>query len=409
LANCFRTTRWPTLSKDVEQWVKSCKTCQEHSNPHRPTAARHQPIKTIQALEKMGMDLIGPLPKRKKGQVYALVMQDYFTKWPEAIPLKDATTKSVAGALLSVISMWGPLELLRDQGPVFMAELNCELSRQWGIKRQYEMAYHPQTNGQVEQFNRTLKTMIAKFVNGRQDNWDIYLPAFLYAYRTSPHKSTGHTPYKAMLGRAPPSKDGVATESIPMDEWVQELCVAQEEARKLSSANIESEQQDQVESTPHWSRTWEAGDQVMLQADHKGKGQLKKFSKKWAGPYTIIEVCSPQVVVLEEPNSRNWLTVNIERIKPFNAATLTALNSTSNDGHYKVEEVLEERTMGTGRCEYKVKWVGYTNRHNSWVAEEDLHANSLLEQFQASRSSVTMDGVWNPRNTADGVQAGRGR
>jgi len=43
----------------------------------------------------------------------------------------------------------------------------------------YAMAYHPQTNGQVEQFNRTLKTMIAKFMNGRQDNWDIYLPAFL--------------------------------------------------------------------------------------------------------------------------------------------------------------------------------------------------------------------------------------
>jgi len=57
-------------------------------------------------------------------------------------------------------------------------------------------------------------------------------------------KSMGHTPYKAMLGRAPPSKDGAATESIPMDGWVQELRVAQEEARKLISANIKSEQQD---------------------------------------------------------------------------------------------------------------------------------------------------------------------
>jgi len=109
-------------------------------------------------------------------------------------------------------------------------------------------------------------------VNGRQDNWDIYLPAFLYTYRMSLHKSTGHTSYKAMLGRTPPSEDRVATESIPMDECVQELHVAQEEARKLISDNIKSEQQDQVESMPHWSRTWEAGDQVMLWADHKGKG-----------------------------------------------------------------------------------------------------------------------------------------
>jgi len=52
---------------------------------------------------------------------------------------------------------------------------------------------------------------------------------------------------------------------------------------------------------PHWSRTWEAGNQVMLQADCKGKGWSKKLSKKWMGPYTIIEVPSPQVVALEEP------------------------------------------------------------------------------------------------------------
>jgi len=68
-------------------------------NPHGPTAARQHPIKTKQALKKMGMDIIGPLPKSKQVHVYALVMQDYFTKWPKAIPLKDATTKSVAGDL----------------------------------------------------------------------------------------------------------------------------------------------------------------------------------------------------------------------------------------------------------------------------------------------------------------------
>jgi len=97
-----------TLYKDIEQWVKLCRTCQEHSNPHGPTAARQQLIKTTRALKKMGMDLIGLLPKSKQGHVWALVMQDYFAKWPKAIPLKDATAKSVAGALLSAISTWGP-------------------------------------------------------------------------------------------------------------------------------------------------------------------------------------------------------------------------------------------------------------------------------------------------------------
>jgi len=118
--------------------------------------------------------------------------------------------------------------------------------------------------------------------------------------------------------------------------------------------NIKSEQQDQVESTPHWSRRWEAGNQVMLQANCKGKGQSKKLSKKWTGPYTTVEVRSPQVVV-KELNSRNWFTINFKWIKPFNAATLTTLNSSSNNGHYEVKEVLQEHTTDTDRHEYKVK------------------------------------------------------
>jgi len=86
-------------------------------------------------------------------------------------------------------------------------------------------------------------------------------------------------------------------------------------------------------------------------------------------PFIVLEeLCrwSPQVVVLEEPNSRNRFTINFKRIKLFNAATLATLNSSPNEGHYEAEEVLEESTTDTGRHESKVKWVGYTNCH-SWV------------------------------------------
>jgi len=72
----------------------------------------------------------------------------------------------------------------------------------------------------------------------------------------------------------------------------------------------------------------------------------------------------------------------------------------------KVEEVLEEHTTNTGRHEYKVKWVGYTNCHSSWIAEEDLHANCLLEQFQASRSSATTDRVQSTEDSAQLVGIG---
>jgi len=83
-----------------------------------------------------------------------------------------------------------------------------------------------------------------------------------------------------MLGRAPPGKDGVATEPTSMDEWVQELCAAQEEARRLIAASIKGNQQGWVDSTPHQLRTWRCGEQVMLCKDHKRKGKSQKLSKK---------------------------------------------------------------------------------------------------------------------------------
>jgi len=61
-----------------------------------------------------------------------------------------------------------------------------------------------------------------------------------------------------MLDRAPPSKDGVAKELIQMDEWVQKLRVAQEEARKLILANIKSEQQDCAPSVENLG-SWQPG------------------------------------------------------------------------------------------------------------------------------------------------------
>jgi len=107
-----------------------------------------------------------------------------------------------------------------------------------GIKRQHACDSLPsQTNGQVEHSDRTLQVVIAKLSSRR-------LPASL------PLRVP--TPYKLMLGRAPPREDGAAIEAVLVDEWVKGLRAAHEEARKLISANIEGKQQDQVASATEY-------------------------------------------------------------------------------------------------------------------------------------------------------------
>ena len=147
------------------------------------------------------MDLIGPLPKTTRGNTYAVVMQDLFSKWPKVIPITDATAKTVAEAILDPIRRWGPPEtIVSDQGRVFVAELHQELARQLSIKRSFSTPGHPQTNSQVKHFNQTLKSMMAHYTNTKQDNWDVYMPLLLYAYCMSPQKSTGVSLDQVLFG-----------------------------------------------------------------------------------------------------------------------------------------------------------------------------------------------------------------
>lgn len=62
-------------------------------------------------------------------------------------------------------------------------------------------AYHPQSNGLDERFNQTLQRTLRKCVNEQQDNWDEAIDDILFAYRTSVHATTKHTPFYLMFGR----------------------------------------------------------------------------------------------------------------------------------------------------------------------------------------------------------------
>ena len=64
-----------------------------------------------------------------------------------------------------------------------------------GIKKVNTTVYHPQTDGLVERFNRTLTSMLAKTVKKDDSDWDKHLPYVLYPYRTSLQESTKESPF----------------------------------------------------------------------------------------------------------------------------------------------------------------------------------------------------------------------
>ena len=94
-----------------------------------------------------------------------------------------------------------PQILLTDQGKNFESKLIAELCDLLQIDKRRTTAYHPQCDGQVERFNRTLTTMLSMYVEKNQKDWDRWLPQVLLAYRSSVHESTGATPFALLYGR----------------------------------------------------------------------------------------------------------------------------------------------------------------------------------------------------------------
>ena len=135
---------------------------------------------------------------------FVLVLVDYATRYPEAVPLCNISAKSVAQALFQVISRVGiPKEILTDQGTSFMSRTLRELYELLGIQYIKTSMYHPQTDGLLERFNRTLKSMIRKFVHDDSRNWDKWLVPLLFAVREVPQASTGFSPFELLFGRKP--------------------------------------------------------------------------------------------------------------------------------------------------------------------------------------------------------------
>ena len=117
-------------------------------------------------------------------------------------PIPDQKAIRLARLLVGeVVPMFGvPEALLSDRGTNLLSHVMQDVCELLGIRKLNTTAYHPQCDGMVERFNRTLKTMIRKHAARFGAQWDRYLPGILCAYRNTPHDFTGEKPSFLLLG-----------------------------------------------------------------------------------------------------------------------------------------------------------------------------------------------------------------
>lgn len=129
-------------------------------------------------------------------------MSDYFSKWTEAFPLPNQEAQTVACVLDEewICHFGTPRSIHSDKGRNFESTLFKELCRLLDMSKTHSSPYHPQSNGLVQRFNRTLLSVLSLFVNENQTNWDGLLPYVMMVYRSSVRASTWFTPYKILTG-----------------------------------------------------------------------------------------------------------------------------------------------------------------------------------------------------------------
>eukprot|EP00731_Ephydatia_muelleri_P035196 Em0104g2a len=193
---------WPGVCRDVAKHCRCCPECQKAQN-RREQPAPLVPLPVIaEPFARIAMDIVGPLPRSKSGHKYILVICDYATRYPEAVPLRSCEAEKIAEELIKLFSRMGiPKEILTDQGSNFTSKLLAELYNMLQVRAIRTTPYHPQTDGLVERFNQTLKAMLRRMVNKEGKDWDRLLPFLLFAYREVPQASTGFSPFELLFGR----------------------------------------------------------------------------------------------------------------------------------------------------------------------------------------------------------------
>ena len=143
------------------------------------------------------MDIIGCfVPPYSAEFRYILVTTDYFSKWAEAVALREVKSTTVSEFIrVHIIYRFGvPESIITDNGQPFRSNALYKLYSKYKVKVNHSSRYHVPANGLAEAFNKTLCKILKKMVDKNKRTWHEKLQETLWAYRTSCRTPTQATP-----------------------------------------------------------------------------------------------------------------------------------------------------------------------------------------------------------------------
>jgi transposase InsO family protein len=302
--------KWPNMYKSIQQYVSECE-CQRFKPNNQDRRNPMKPITAEKPWQVIGVDIVGPHSLKNGEKKFFLIIVDYFSKWVEAIPLKDIK----AGTVVSTIEedfVWRrevPETIISDAGTQFTSSEFREWCKERNIRAAAAAPHHQQTNGQAEAMVKTLKTQLAiRLAQG--DPWKTALKHASYHMNKYPN-STGFSPYYNIYGHSP--NTAFDNSIIRRSEGLQEV------ERRTRTLN-----QEQKENMTHKynngkrNHVFTIGQSVWM-INHYRKSW---HEPRWIGPFQVIDRLDEDTYQLKDKHNNKY-KVNVQHIKPSAVATNT--------------------------------------------------------------------------------------
>jgi hypothetical protein len=186
------------------EYVALCDTCQRVKAEHQRLARLLQPLKIPEwKWEEIRMDFIVGLPRTQDGHDSIWVIVDHLTKVAHFIPLKTTYSSAKLAELymsrivcLHVV----PKKIVSDRGSQFTSKFWEKLYESMDTRLNFSLAYHPQTDGQMERTNQILEDMLRACALKYGKSWDKSIPYAEFSHNNSYQASMKMAPFEALYG-----------------------------------------------------------------------------------------------------------------------------------------------------------------------------------------------------------------
>ncbi|UYV61052.1 hypothetical protein LAZ67_1003246 [Cordylochernes scorpioides] len=302
---------WKGMAKSIQKFVNSCHTCQIIKRPKgKPYGTLGQIPPPQQPFDLISIDTIAGFSKYGHSKTYLHVIVDHLTRYAWAFPSKSTSTLTYIQTLKKVLQQGSPKRLLSDRAPAFTSEKFRKFLLSRGIQPLLTTSNNPQANGLIERLNATITGKLRLlYLENPKTSWTKLIKQVVQIYNQSPHTVTGFPPIFLMFNSIPPE---LKNHYNPFPDV--------QKARQLASSRtqLKHERDKQRYDKGHQAPHFEIGDLVLVKNyKHPDTGKLAPY---FTGPFTIIEIISPNVVRINRPNrplNKEDDTVHVNKLKYY--------------------------------------------------------------------------------------------